>query len=228
GETAMALDVPIRLLRPSGNQDITVALSQSKADVRIEMVDPPDSIQIDPDYHIFRKVSINEIIPTTNKTRAGDGLLTLLPDDDVYEKYESVQSIFESSFDDDEHGAVAAADINEAVLSDQSLLILGSAVHHPAVQELLGELGSEVAWTSDGFKFDGALYNDPGDAILCTFANPKLEKGGITVVYANSEEAIPKPMNIPFYDRSLVIFQNGVAKVRADFEPHSVIEVARR
>ncbi|MFQ5463468.1 MAG: M1 family metallopeptidase, partial [Phycisphaerae bacterium] len=207
GETAMALDVPIRLLRPSGSEDITVALSQSKAEVRIEMAEPPLSIQIDPDYHIFRKVSIDEIIPTTNKTRAGDALLTLLPDGEVCKKYTSVQSIFESSFEDDEHGVVAAADINEAVLSDQSLLILGSAVHHPAVEELLDELGSEIAWTSDGFTFDGVEYSDPGDAILCTFANPKLEKGGITVVYANSEEAIPKPMNIPFYDRSLVIFQ---------------------
>ncbi len=228
GDTAMDLDVPIRLHRKSGSEDITVGLAQSQADVRIEMAHPPERIEIDPDYHVFRKVSLDEIIPTTNKTRAGEALLTLLPDGDVCEKYASVQSIFESSFDEDEHSVMAAADITSGALSDQSLLILGSAVHHPAVQELLGELGSEVEWTSEGFKFDGAFYSDPGDAILCTLANPKLEKGGITIVYANSEEAIPKPMNIPFYDRSLVIFQNGAAEVRADFEPREMIEVTRR
>jgi len=51
--------------------------------------------------------------------------------------------------------------------------------------------------------------------------------GGVTVVYANSEAAIPKAMNVPMYEHSLVIFRNGRPVVRHDFGKPRIVSVER-
>jgi len=49
----------------------------------------------------------------------------------------------------------------------------------------------------------------------------------VSVVYANSEAAIPKAMNVPMYEHSLVIFRNGRPAVRHDFEKPRIVSVKR-
>jgi hypothetical protein len=78
-----------------------------------------------------------------------------------------------------------------------------------------------------GFEFEGTDYDDPGDAVLCTIHHPGVPGGGVTVVYANSEAAIPKAMNVPMYEHSLLIFRNGRPVVRHDFEKPRIVSVER-
>ena len=73
--------------------------------------------------------------------------------------------------------------------------------------------------------FDEEEYNEPGDAVLCTMRHPGLRGGGVTVVFANSEPAIPKASFVPMYEHSLVIFRDGKPVLRQDFENPQVIRV---
>ena len=54
---------------------------------------------------------------------------------------------------------------------------------------------------------------------------PGMAGGGVTVLYGNSEAAIPKATNVPMYDRSLVIFKDPVPPLRRDFERRDIVRV---
>ena len=82
-----------------------------------------------------------------------------------------------------------------------------------------------VTWDENGFEVSGVRYDDPKDSLLCTVAHPGVPGGGITVVFANSEDAAPKGMNIPMYEHSLIIFENSRPTVRLDFEKHQSVAV---
>ncbi len=84
-----------------------------------------------------------------------------------------------------------------------------------------------MRFTDQGFEFDGVTYADAEHAVLCTVAHPGVEGGGVTVLYANSEGAIPSARGVPMYDRSLVIFKNRRPILRRDFERHRIMQVER-
>ena len=95
------------------------------------------------------------------------------------------------------------------------------------VAGFLAAIEFPVRWLKEGFEFDGTRYTEPGDAILCTVAHPGAAGSGVTVLYANSDEAIPSARNIPMYDRSVVIFKDRRPVVRRDFEFAHVVAVER-
>ena len=109
-------------------------------------------------------------------------------------------------------------DIETGALAERCALILGNAVRDSYVGAFLDAIELPVRFTRKCFEFDGVTYPDPGYAVLCTVVHPGVDGGGVTVVFANSEEAIPPAMFLPMYDRSLVIFKNGRPILRRDFE----------
>ena len=225
GEPAFELDVPIRITHAGGTLDVAVGLDAASDEITIPVDVVPEGVEVDPDYHIFRKVPKTDIIPTTATTRTGDAFTCILPAGDVHEQYATVQSTFEKSFEEDERNEVKAGNVDVKSLADRSVLILGEAVRDPAVEGFLEALDFPVRWTDTGFSFEGVDYADAGHGLICTIVHPGEEVRGVTVVLGNGVEGIPKARNVPFYDRSLVIFADGKPIVRYDFEPRHVIPV---
>ncbi|MCH7840078.1 MAG: hypothetical protein IID38_07575 [Planctomycetes bacterium] len=212
------LDLPIRINHADGKVDISVSLNTPSKEFAIPLDVVPVSVEVDPDFHLFRKVSLDEIIPTTASTRSGSALTTVLPTGHVPEKYRQIQSLFESSFEQDGRRTMTVDELQAGALAERCVLILGEAVRHPYVSAFLGAIDFPVRWTEDGFEFSGVRYANPGDAVLCTARHPGVIGGGVTVLYANSPSAIPNPALISMYDRSLVIFEERRPTVRKDFE----------
>lgn len=225
GDTAWTADVPVRIVHAAGNLDIDVHLTAVEQSVRLPVNIVPVSVELDPDYHVFRRVPLEDVVPTTAATRHGDKLTTLLPTGDVPEAYRTTQKIFEMSFEADERMTVSPVEENGDALAERCVLVLGDAARQPYVSAFLSAVEFPVTWTDDGFEVSGVVYDDPQDAVLCTSSHPGVPGGGITVIYANSEEAIPKPMNVPMYAHSLVIFNAKKPTVRLDLEKRNSVPV---
>jgi len=221
------LDVPLRIRTAGGTHDVTVTMRESRHEESIQMEEMPNSVELDPDYHVLRRVASDELIPTTALTRRGGAFAVVLPSGAVEEPYKQIQSIFQSSFNDHERIERTAGEIEEGALAERSSLILGYAVQDPYVEAFLSAIDFPVTFSEEGFEFEGTEYNDFGDAVLCTVHHPGLSGGGVTVVFASSEGAIPKAANIPMYEHSLVIFRKGRAVVRQDFEKPRLVPVER-
>ncbi len=225
GDTDFDLNVPVRIIHAAGTTDVNVHINQSTQTVELPMAVVPITVELDPDYHVFRKVPSAAILPTTAATRYGDKFTVVLPSDGSPKTYETLRSIFESSFEENERTAIPAGEQNETALAKRCVLVLGDAVRNPYVAAFLSAVEFPVSWDDDGFQVSGVRYDAPDDGILCTIAHPGVPGGGITVVYGNSESGIPKAMNVPMYEHSLVIFDKTKPTVRLDFEKHTTVTV---
>jgi hypothetical protein len=204
GKTAFEVDVPLRIVPVQG---------------------VPLSVEIDPDYDLFRKIPPEFIIPTTASTRYGTAFASVVPDGEVPASYEKIRSIFASSFEDHERIERTAGAVTGGDLAERCALILGDAARAPIVSAFLDAVEFPVRIHENGFEFEGVTYSKSEHSFLCTVRQPGVPGGGVTVVYANSIESIPSPFSIPMYDRSLVVFESGRAVFRKDFERPAVVQV---
>ncbi len=225
GEPAFELDVPIRITHASGTLDVTVPLSAPSETISLPVDVIPMSVEADPDFHIFRRIPKDEIIPTTAKTRSGDAFVAVLPSGEAPDEYKSLASIFASSFEKDEATELSVGELAQGSLADKCVLAMGNSVRDEYVAGFLSAIDFPIKWIEGGFEFEGEKYVESDDSVLCTVRHPGVEAGGVTVLFANSEAGIPRAGVLPFYDHSLVIFKNKKPVVRRDFELRKAVRV---
>jgi len=248
GPTDFELDVPLRLHYGEQSEDVTVAVDEPVDTVEVPCrPDGLTAIELDPDYHLFRRLKPDEIMPTSSVTKRTDRLLIVVPEGELAEGYRTLRDATERDVlgdeDDPEPGHEVlvrdASEIQATELSESSLLVLGDAVSHPAVRELLARTRSPVSFGEDGFTIEGEEYSGARQAVFLTVHHPDVSEGGITVYYGNSAAALSNAQVLSFYANSLLVFDtpegsdeldSGEAMPRAevirrmDFEFHERID----
>lgn len=241
GETAFELAVPLQVLHEDGTTSTqAVEIEEAVTTVRLRFDQPPTSVVVDPDYHVFRKLQPTEIMPTSRLTLADRQLLVIKPREDVSEFYQTVIERFSAK---KEAGNVTQRTVDSLAadeLAQRSLLVLGEAVRSEPVQALLARTNCPITWHESGFRIEGVSYDRPGQSVLCTVHHPDVVAGGITVYCGNSEDALGRSDLLLFYPNSLVAFETTAKMVtgekkyesrvilRRDFEAQVVLEVKRQ
>ncbi|MGB0717513.1 MAG: M1 family metallopeptidase [Phycisphaerae bacterium] len=223
--TDFLVKLPVTLDFGERTENREIQIDGPRSNVMLAVDSEPKRIAIDPDYHVFRKVDERMITPTTNTTKAGPFLLTILPSGDVPQGYLDIQANFERRFDETETKVVKVEHLDPTDLKRGSVLILGNAAQSPQLQHLFAGLDTSVEFRSTDFSFGNEAYDRTDNALLCTFHHPDRQDGGVTVVVANSETAIPRAGLIPFYPRSVVVFAEGRGARYHDFEMIEDVEV---
>ncbi len=207
GRTDFDLDVPIRIYRDEGDYaDVLVSIAAAEQTVRLPTEPAPASVELDPDYHVFRKVPAEQILPTSRLTCYGKGIIIVQPDGDVWGNYALIASDFEKGNKAENTTRVEAAEVTADALRDTGVLILGAAVHQPVVQELLARADCPVLWADSGFEVGGKTFDQPGQAVFVTMHHPDDPKLGITVYYGNDEPALANAPILGHYSNSLLVF----------------------
>lgn len=225
GAAPFELRVPLRISFGERVEDFMVTLTEPRQIVEVPVSGTPTSVELDPDYHLFREIPPPLILPTTASTKSGHAFVSITPSGEAATAYEQIQSNFANSFEPGEKIEATAGGVEADVFAERCVLVLGEAVFDPYAAAFLSAIQFPVQFVQGGFVLDGREYRDPGDAILATAAHPNVPGGGVTVVYANSPEAVPNAMAIPMYDRSIVVFQGGRAVVRKDLERFAITPV---
>jgi hypothetical protein len=221
------LDVPVRAMHANGSSEVHFHVTDVSQTPSVELDAIPMTAALDPDFHLLRRLLSDDIVPTTAATRRGPGLAVVLPSGQTDEAYAQIRSIFESSYKPEKRIVRTAGDIEEGALAERCVLILGAAVRDAYVGGFLTAIKYPVTWHEQGFEFDGTVYTDDADGVLCTAAHPGVPGGGVTIVYGNASAGVPRAMNVPMYEHSLVIFQNGRPVVRHDFERRKIVPVTQ-
>ena len=222
---AFDLTLPVRVRHADGTTIVDVHLREASDELTIPLDFVPLTVEIDPDYHLFRKIPLKEILPTTAATRYGSAFAAVVPVGDLPGPYKDLQDIFESSFEENERHTLVVGEIGEGALAGSCLLILGEAVRDPHVAAFLSAVEFPVRWLDNGFVIGDETYLEPTHAVVATAAHPDVPGGGVTVFFANSEEAIPPAMLIPFYEHSMIVFEDRKPIVRRDLEYRNIIAV---
>ena len=236
GEAEFELDVPIRLHYGDRRVDEVVRMERSRQQVAVPC-EPEGltAVELDPDYHLFRKLKPEETMPTANLTRRAERLVIVLPDGEVVAPYRAVADSFRRAVLGDEEEPEtgrevlerAAAEVSHADLAEASVLILGEAVRSPVVAELLARTRSPVRWEKEAFRVGGRDYGSPGQAVFLTVHHPEHAELGVTVYYGNGTRALSNAGVLTYYPNSLLVFDTppGVETTDASGMPRaSVVE----
>ncbi|MDH3525062.1 MAG: M1 family aminopeptidase [Acidobacteriota bacterium] len=238
GPTSFVLDVPLRLYYGEESEDVTVTIAET-----VEAVEVPcrreglTAIELDPDYHLFRKLAPEEVMPTSALTRHAAALTAVVPDGELAAGYRTVLDAYtravlgdeDDPHEDHELTVVAASGLDPSMLDETSVLILGDAILDPKVAAFVGRTRSPVTWGGDGFAVEGGRYAGPGQAVFLTVHHPSRAGDGVTVYYGNSEAALANARVLGYYPNSLLVFESPLDAPAAESEagmPRS--EVIRR
>ncbi|MCP4249810.1 MAG: M1 family metallopeptidase [bacterium] len=249
GQTDFVVDVPLRLYYGDRSTDVTVTVDErdDKAVIPCESTGLT-AIELDPDYHVFRKLKPAEVMPTSSLPKRSDKLIVVLPTGDFDDAYQTVVDNYTEAVlgeeDDPKEGhqvVVRPADeVTAQELAEGSLLIVGEAVRAPVVTELLANTVCPVTWTQGAFSIEDQQYADPGQAVYFTVHHPDRPEGGISVYCGNSPAALANAGVLPYYANSLLVFETPLTEPtgddtgghrphtqvikRLDFESHDRIE----
>jgi hypothetical protein len=215
GPTRFELDVPLRLHYGERFEDVLVTVDEP-----VDTVDIPcepeglTAVELDPDYRLFRRLKPDEIMPTSSVTRRTDKLLIVVPDGELAEGYRVLLDATKRGVlgDDDEpkkgHEVFVreAREIETGDLTRSSVLVLGDAVRHPAVLDLLARSRCPVSWNPDGFRIGEDEYSGPRQAVYLTVHHPDVPQGGVTVYYGNGDSALSNARVLGYYANSLLVF----------------------
>jgi hypothetical protein len=221
------LDLPIRVHFEEGEENLIAKINSPVEIVSVPFDDVPVSVEMDPDYHVLRRVPAEELVPTAGTTFRGSSLVIVIPPE-ATEAERAVASHFEEQSKAARKVRVVPGEVARGQLAESSVLIVGRAARDSVITAFLRAVEFPVQWEESGFRFDSVRYDSPAHAVLCTIHHPGQKNAGVTLVFAHSEEAYPKAANLLMYDRSLILFQDRTPIVREDFEPRRVIPVRIR
>lgn len=165
----------------------------------------PLDIELDPEYHVVRKLSGAEILPTIAGSLRGEKALIVVPaGDGLAEGYQTlIDDIREKR--KDKTTEVTSTPTPEQ-LATHTVIVIGDGLREHHTHNFLRRAECPVLWHHDTFRVEGEVYADPGQAVLCCLRHPDLPGSTITLYYGNSPTALSNAGILWFYGNSLLVF----------------------
>ncbi len=186
--------LPLRITTEKGRKEITVDLTGRDMTFSTHVGGRVLSVEIDPDYHVFRIIPEGDLHPSLNlllsrkeKTYIllGEGGKRIIP---LFERIRAIK------------GGRTGKALKEAMMKG-SVLVAGTRaiIRNPWLK------------AGDGsFTFMGRVYARPDHSILLSIRNPYRDGEVVTIYYGNSEEAFARAVYLPYYGNdTYVIFEGG-------------------
>lgn len=226
------LVVPVLIKTSDGEIRDVVEIKEKSTNCDYQLKQKAISIELDPDYDVFRELSGREIAPCLNAAIESDSILIIIPsggEDDLVnisaghghgrqsggmkevtlkKMYADLaQTMLESDID-----AVIKYDIEvtDEDLKTSSIICLGASRYNSIAKEIADKTNCDVHMEDSSFEIDGNEYSSDGAATLATVRNPFNENYFVTFYFGNSPQAVYK-VGLIFHYRlhSYVIYEDG-------------------
>ncbi len=179
----------------------------------------PLKIELDPEYHLFRRISEEDFTPCFNALLEGENSETVF----VYpEKENDAGSDIYSELCKTATSRVGGESITpnefKSQMLQKSIFITGNARNDKKFKKLFRFLPDGVQLSNDSFTIDGEVFNGPEYSLLLTYRNPMNRSNFVTTYFGLSPQAVSRARYIFFYGwNSYVVFQNGRPVKRGEF-----------
>ena len=179
--------VPIRLTTESGSVDTAVWHDGGVKVITLETKGKPISLEIDPDFDIFRRLDRGEIAPTLSLVLGDKNQLIILPTGTTEEKKQAYAGIAGRLGRTGEAVVVPDTGVTEDQLRGNSFLLLGGPWENRVV-DALGPPSYDFALTVKGYSLVGREYKDGDFSVMVARYNPWNPDKGV-VIYAGLSPA---------------------------------------
>lgn len=220
--TVFRLRIPFVVhLADGGSLVQEVVMEQRMQMLRLTLAGKPTLFQIDPEFHMFRRMARDHLPPVLNLFVTDRKRTLVVPtegDETAREPYDSLASHVSSR---SEGEAILQTGGADAVGADGSLLLLGGPALNPSVEWALTACPPGVALQSDAFTVGGRTYRGPEMALLISCRHPARPAHVVTIFYGLTADAARQVARLLFFYgwQSYLVFDNGRPITRGDFEP---------
>ncbi len=231
---------PISIVVQTAKGEMKMSFEMTEKTHEVSFLSPGKalSVELDPDYYLFRRLHREEIIPCLSATMVSDSILVILPgsgDDAMLQvperpgpmapmKDKSVQQLYEElaeSIVEDDASVVVKYDyeVTDTDLERASIFCFGAPEYNSQTAKLIGDGDYNVSFSGEGFSVDGTEYDQESNAALVNIRNPYNDDYDVTFYFGNSPQAVFKASYMFFYTMySFVTYEDGNAVDRGKWE----------
>lgn len=165
------------------------------------------TVELDPEWHIFRRVPPVAQEPCLNMVLNEPGAIVVYPTgtDGLSTELLKLVAVVEASGRD--LTIVPDTEFNETMLKEHSVFVLGGSATNRAWDVVGGLIPPETFTTNQkSFSFERRVMMAPEDSILVTFANSERPGQFVSVYHGNSPAALARSRYIFFYGWDSYLF----------------------
>ncbi|HRX84488.1 MAG TPA: M1 family aminopeptidase [Phycisphaerae bacterium] len=204
--TAFMTDLPLRChLADDETTDVAAAVHGGLTEWYTQIQGEPSTLELDPEYNVIRKLTGDEILPTIAGSLRGDHAVIVTPaDGKLLPGYQTFVDDIREKRKKDTTKTVAEPTAEQ--LAANTVVLVGTGVRDPQVQDLLRQAKCPITWTDAGFQIGDETYAEPGQAVLCCLRHPLQTDATITIYCGNSADALSNAGILWFYGNSLLVY----------------------
>lgn len=220
------LTVPIRVLGTNGaHYDAVVSLRSPVETVRFTVPFPPRGVQLDPDFHVMRRLDRTDLPPMLNVLATDTRRTVVLASARNGEEASVYRRIMERlTAQESENQAVPPTMVVErlepgAETAGGSLLFLGADQQASWTAEAETACGQRVQYAEGSVTVDGTAYEGPHLALLVNCPRSGHPGHVATLFYGTTPQAAGKVARLLFFYgwQSYLVFRDGAVVGRGDF-----------
>ena len=193
----------------------SIRLSERLTEFEITSPTRPRSLTADPDHHLFRRLSPEEMPPTVNTMRGSTSVVMVIADR-LGQRGDAIALHFSESMGLDNVRMVHEADFIAAQAEAVNLLFIGL----PDQPEALGLFPRDLALAPKTFDAGGQHFDGLGDVLFAVARHPEHPGKNVALLHTLSAEAADQAaLKIPHYGRySYLAFSDGQNRIKGTWE----------
>jgi len=217
------LTVPVRINTMERAEFKTVQLTTPLESFSFETAGEPQSLAIDPDYQILRRLLPSEMPPNLNRYLQEPAKLVVYPTQGNESENKLYRDLAERIQMKGEARLVADTELKEEDLKDHSALLLGGDGVNAAIAKIKSQLPQEIEVNKNSFRIKSDNYRGSGQVLLASVVSPFNPDKILTIFFGPSESAASEVAPRLFYYgwNSYLVFDSGKVIVQKDFPPQA-------
>ncbi len=221
------IPVPLRVTLANGQaHDVRVSIDGHEQEVSFPVPSRPMGVELDPDFHLFRKIDRARLPPMLN-LYVTDRQRTVVPPGSgsgteraPYEELVERISAQDAARSVQDKTAVSAGAEGRVLPPAGSVLVLGGPAINPVARMVEQACGNRLRLTERGFTVGGLDYEGPDVAVLVSCHRPDARGRVVTMFSGMTPEAAAKVARLLFFYgwQSYVVFRDGVVVTRGEWD----------
>ncbi|MCI0528541.1 MAG: hypothetical protein L0Y56_13965, partial [Nitrospira sp.] len=220
------LRIPVQINFGSGRKIFDLDLTQRETPFSYTVQDPPFSLVLDPEYHLFRKIAPEAITPCLNALLKDKDKLFIYPTEGTPEEISTYRGLAEMAASRKGGKVLPDANLTEELLTGNSVLIFGNPRRSEVATFLnrLTNFPGSLELGENDFKLDGKEYKGEEHALLATWRNPQNPRKYLTFYFGLSPSALSRARYLFYYGwDSYLVFEKGRPVQRGDWPEMAVL-----
>ena len=218
------LVLPIEVDEGFKQKRLFLEVSKRRSPFSMEVSRVPLTLTLDPDDHLFRRLSPEEITPALNALLEDREKIFIVSDQEDDESRKIYLELARMAKEQKGGEILSIREVTEEKLRNSSVMLLGESWKGPILSKLISKAPKPMDYREGSFFVKGDRVGEGEESLLFTFSNPLHPGKWVTVYFGRSVNALSRSRYLFFYGwDNYILFRNGRPKERGNLSPRTSV-----